>query len=98
MDVRGIEHSFGIVGALATFFDTDFFCGTAVGAVSRLLVTMYTAKRPRSKSKADLSKDLKEACSATKTAQRTGHEEPSAKRFVPTPAAVMTVTPKESRR
>ena len=22
--VRGIEHSFGIVGALATFFDTDF--------------------------------------------------------------------------
>jgi len=67
--------------------------GTAVGAVSRLLVTMYTAKRPRSKSKADLSKDLKEACSATKTAQRTGHEEPSAKRFVPTPSAVMTTTP-----
>jgi len=63
------------------------------GAVSRLIVTMYTAKRPRSKSKADLSKDLNEACSATKTAQRTGHEEPSAKRFVPTPAAVMTVTP-----
>eukprot|EP00964_Phaeocystis_antarctica_P148353 scaffold115180_cov121-Phaeocystis_antarctica.AAC.2 len=54
---------------------------------------MYTAKRPRSKSKADLSKDLKEACSATKKAQRTGHDEPSAKRFVPTPAAVMTVTP-----
>jgi len=54
---------------------------------------MYTAKRPRSKSKADLSKDLKEACSATKTAQRTGHKEPSAKRFVPTPSAVMTTTP-----
>ena len=54
---------------------------------------MYTAKRPRCKSKADLSKDLNEACSATKTAQRTGHGEPSAKRFVPTPAAVMTVTP-----
>ena len=68
-------------------------CGTAVGAVSRLLVTMYTAKRPRCKSKADLSKDLNEACSATKTAQGTGHGEPSAKRFVPTPAAVMTVTP-----
>ena len=54
---------------------------------------MYTAKRPRCKSKADLSKDLNEACSASKTAQRTGHGEPSAKRFVPTPAAVMTVTP-----
>ena len=54
---------------------------------------MYTAKRPRSKSKADLSKDLNEACSASKTAQRTGHEEPSAKRFVPIPAAVMTTTP-----
>eukprot|EP00964_Phaeocystis_antarctica_P079632 scaffold49624_cov105-Phaeocystis_antarctica.AAC.1 len=54
---------------------------------------MYTAKRPRSKAKADLSKDLNEACSATKKAQRTGHKEPSAKRFVPTPAAVMTVTP-----
>eukprot|EP00964_Phaeocystis_antarctica_P066475 scaffold40167_cov91-Phaeocystis_antarctica.AAC.4 len=67
-------------------------CGTAVGAVSRLLVTMYTAKRPRSKSKADLSKDLNRACSASKTAQRTSHEEPSAKRFVPTPAAVMTTT------
>ena len=25
MGVRGIEHSFGIVGAVATFFDTDFF-------------------------------------------------------------------------
>ena len=25
MGVRGIEHSFGIVGADATFFDTDFF-------------------------------------------------------------------------
>ena len=54
---------------------------------------MYTAKRPRSKSKADLSKHLNAACSATKTAQRTGHEEPSAKRFVPTPSAVMTTTP-----
>ena len=26
--VRGIEHSFGIVGALATFFDTDFLLGS----------------------------------------------------------------------
>merc|ERR1712166_1052640 len=68
-------------------------CGTAVGVVSRLLVTMYTAKRPRSKSKADLSQDLNRACSASKKAQRTSHEEPSAKRFVPTPAAVMTTTP-----
>ena len=54
---------------------------------------MYTAKRPRSVAKGDLNKDLKEACSATKAALRTGHEEPSAKRFMPNPSAIITTTP-----
>ena len=54
---------------------------------------MYTAKRPRSVAKNDLNQDLKEACSATKAALRTGHEEPSAKRFMPNPSAIITTTP-----
>ena len=54
---------------------------------------MYTSKRPRSVPKRDLNKDLKETCSATKTATRTGYEEPSAKRFMPNPSAIITTTP-----
>ena len=54
---------------------------------------MYTAKRPRSVPKRDLNNDLKGACSATKAAQRIGHEEPSAKRFIPNPSAIITTTP-----
>ena len=54
---------------------------------------MYTAKRPRSVAKSDLNKDLKDACSATKVALQTGHEEPIAKRFTPNPTAIMSTSP-----
>ena len=60
---------------------------TAVAAVLALVVPMYTAKRPRSGSKTDLDKDLKEACKVSKVPFRFDQEEPSAKRFLPnTPA------------
>ena len=41
----------------------------------------------------DRFEELEETCSATKAAQRTGHEEPCAKRFIPNPSPIMTTTP-----
>ena len=41
----------------------------------------------------NLNKELQRTCSATKAAQRTGHEEPCAKRFIPNPSPIMTTTP-----
>ena len=54
---------------------------------------MYTAKRPRSGSKTDLNKDLKEACKASKVPFRSDPEEPSAKRFLPDTPNFMATSP-----
>ena len=48
MGVRGIEHNFGIVGADATFFDTDFFfpIASAVPQGTALPFTFYVSFLP----------------------------------------------------
>ena len=57
--------------------------GTAVPAVSALLGTMHSAKRPRLVAKSDLNNDLKKSCFASKAAMPTSNAEPMAKRFMP---------------
>ena len=54
---------------------------------------VHTAKRPRSGSKTDLNKDLKEACKVSKVPFRSDQEEPSAKRFLPNTPTFMATTP-----
>ena len=67
--------------------------GTAVPAVSVLLGSMHKAKRSGSVAKSNLNNDLKKACSASKAAVKTGREEPTAKRFMPSSPAIITASP-----
>ena len=67
--------------------------GTAVPAVSGLHGFMHQAKRRRSVAKSDLNNDLKKACAASKAATPTGHEEQTARRFMPSSPAFITASP-----
>merc|ERR1712086_854138 len=67
--------------------------GTAAPAVSVLHGSMHKAKRSGSVAKSNLNNDLKKACSASKAVMKTGLEEPSAKRFMPSSPAIITTAP-----
>ena len=54
---------------------------------------MHKAKRSGSVAKSNLNNDLKKACSASKAAVKTGREEPTAKRFMPSSPAIITTAP-----